>query len=458
MAQIQPYIKLRYGVINEPIRVPISPLLVDKTQTFLTVDTVVGTSVVIVKNSVGFGSAQIVLIGEPGNEGSEIIKTGTTFATTTISLSANTSFPHSSGTYVYVLKFDQIELTSSANTTPTGTTLIQLVNIVADDKETTWNDTTTTSGYYFARYKNSITGVFSPLSSPAPIGGYTIMSARSVIDNALGMINKNTSEVLSDEFAFREINNCQMETLREFKRWSFMQKFDSIIGQASTGTWKIAVPTDLDDQNTTKSIYNFRIGKELELDWVDKEDWNDIVSGQAYSTTASQSGVGSATIVLTSSNDFDASGSIQAGSTTIAYTANDKTTGILTTSAITGTVTINQDVFQATSLGNPSYYTVFGGYIWHWPVTSSSYNGRNYYLDYYKKLTTINRDSDEIVLPDPTIAQYYLAWKFLLKLSNGEPSPASEGMFGNYVARRELAKRKESLNRNFEFYPEVPYI
>ena len=50
-----------------------------------------------------------------------------------------------------------------------------------------------------------------------------------------------------------------------------MQKYNSIIGQLSTGSWKIAIPTDLDDENTNKSILNLRVGSNPRLTYVDKE-------------------------------------------------------------------------------------------------------------------------------------------------------------------------------------------
>jgi hypothetical protein len=429
-------------------------------ETYLPADTASGVSSLTVKNITGFAINQVIFIGEVGNASSEIIKThATTVPTgTTITLASATTQAHSANSKIRVIAYDQIEFSSAATITGVKTVLTT-VNIDADSDETRYNDLATTSGYYFARFKNSIgAGTYSDYSDPVPVAGYTSYSARSIIDNALDMINKKVSSVLSDEFFFNQINNCQIETLREFKRWSFMQSFNTIIGQTATWGWKVALPVDCDDQNTTKSIWNLRIGKELQLMWVDKEDWNDLVGDFAATTLKNNIVMGAVTIVLTSSADFYDSGTINIGVNSYSYSANNKNTGTLTIGPSTTTNTAGEDAFQNAFTGNPMYWTTYGGWIYHWPITNSVYSGRNYYMDYYKKLVSIVTDADEIILPDPTIVQYYCAWKALLKLANGEQTANAQGMYEQYILRREKAKMKESLNREFYLLPDSDYL
>lgn len=460
MSQIRPKILMRYGRINEPVRVPFYDLLVDPlTKTVLTADTASGVNTLTVKNITNFAVNQILLIGEPGQQGSEIIKTHASTAPSgsTITLASNLVFPHSSSTWVYRILYDQLEISIATTATGSKTPLSGMpVSIVANLDNTDVNDTANSSGFYFARWKNSISAAFSDYSDAAPYGGYTLQSARSIIDKALGMINKKTSEVLSDEYAFNEIDNCQTEVLREFKRWSFMQSFNSIIGTATTGMFKIAVPTDLDDTVTNKSIYHFRIGRETDMIWVDKDDFDNLLEGVAYSTLASTANINDSTLTLTNSVDFDDSGTIQVGPNQYTWTANNRTTGVLT---LQGTVTAQAasgtDVFQFASLGYPSYWTIWGGNIYFWPLISSSYNNRNFYMDYYSKQVQITSDYQNIILPDPTVVIYYLAWKFLLKLNNGESNSATDAMYDKYIQRREKMKQKEALNRNFVLDPDL---
>lgn len=534
MSQIRPKILLRYGRINLPIRVPISDQLVDPlTQTFITTAAVAGASSLTVANITNFARNQVLLVGEPGLQGSEIISTSSTTSPSspaTITLASALIYAHPANTPVYRLYYNQVEISNALTTTGSKTVLQnQPVSIVADMQTTDVNDLVNTTGYYFARFVYSysflititrsgstatatatqhglstgqsvtitgaveteyngtftvtVTGLntftyavpgtpaspatgtitaavtqYSTYSDAAPYGGYTLLSARSCIDKALMMINKQVQPggTLTDEYAFSEIDNCQTECLREFKRWSFMQSFDTIIGETETGSWKVVAPDNLEDNVTYKSVYNFRIGKEPDMQWVDKEEWDALITGIAYSTLAVAAVIGDGILTLVSSKDFDDEGTVQVGPNQYTWTANNKTTNVLTLgSLVLANAPINQDVFQFANLGWPSYWTIFGGYIYHWPAIGSVYNHRNYYMDYYIKQTVISSDAQNIVLPDPTVVQYFLAWKFLLRLNNGEDSPAIQSMYNNYILRREKMKQKESINRNFILNPDI---
>jgi hypothetical protein len=457
MSQVRPKILLRYGRQNQPVRVPTQDMLIDPpAQTFLTTDALTATASIEVGNILNFAINQILLIGELGNQNTEIIKThgSTAPSGSSITLANNLRFTHTAGTPVTVMSYDQVEISNAATVAGAKTVLGSVITIAGNQLNTEYNDVAASAGYYFARWKNSITSSFSAYSDPSPITAYTIYSARSIIDGALGLINQTQSEVFSDEFAFQMIDMCQMEVLREFKRWSFMQAFDTIIGETSTGQWKIALPDDCDDQNTTKSVYTFRIGKEQEMIWVDKEEFNALIQGIAYSDLTTPIIVGSTSIVLVDTSDFTDSGSILIGENTYTYSANDRSTGTLTMSASTTTNDAGQTAFQqAGGAGLPTYYTVHSGYLWHWPMTSGVYDNRNYYLDYYKKQLQITKDSDEVVVPDASLLHYYLAAKFLIRQANGAITGDAQKMLDLYDARVLKLKQKETPNRKFIFKP-----
>lgn len=312
----------------------------------------------------------------------------------------------------------------------------------------------------------TIGGFLSPYSDPVPYASYTLLSARSIIDTALGEINKQTSEVLSDEFAFQQLDMFQTDVLRELKRWSFMQKFDAIIGQFEVGQWKLPLPDGttlpaIDDKDTNKSIYNIRVGTNGRMTWIDKAKWDDFIFNLAYSTLSVDLTIGATTMTLVNSGDFthltpsntQGSGTVIIGANSYDYSANDTATGILTlTTAITSanTATAGQDVFQNTNQGLPTYYTIFDNTVWYWPITSNEYDGLNAFMDYYIKQTRIQKDSDEIVVPDPQCASYFLQWKFLKKMNNGQEDSTTLIQKQNYMDRRNTLKNKEVLNRTFK--------
>jgi hypothetical protein len=425
-------------------------LTIDAQSTFLTSDTAAASGTLTVKNIYGFAVNQILVIGEIGNEGSEIIKTHNSTAPTgsTITLASNTVFAHSSSTPITVLAYDQAEFSSAATVTG-AKTVLATSNLSADSDETVYNDTTATTGYYFVRFKNSITSAFSAYSDPIPVTGYGLNTARNVIDNALGMINKTVGEVLTDDYGFQQINNCQMEALKELKQWSFMSVFDSVIGETSEGSWKVAMPVNIDEQST-KSIYTLRIGTKDDMVFVDKQKWNELISGLAFSTLTTAIQLSDTSIILTDSSDFTDEGTVKIGANSYAYTANDRDTGTLTIAASTTTNSIGEDVFQGGSQGEPMYYTLINGFFYYYPIMGQTFPERNILLDYYKAVVPITNDADLIVLPDPTVLHYYLAWKYLLKQNNGVEDASSQMMYSLYNSRKENLKNKETIGRTFK--------
>lgn len=452
--QIRPLVQLRYGRINEPVRIPMYPLLIDAIKTFFAQDVTSNSSTITVQNDTGIEDGDYLLLGEPGNQNSEIVQVNGAPAANVITLDANTVYAHTASISIYVLKFNQVEISIAPTTTGVKVVLATL-DLVANSETTDYNDTVSTSGYYFARYKNVEDTTFSSYSDPAPYDGYTILSARSIIDKALNAINKNPgNETLTDEFAFQEIDNCQTECLREYKRWSFMQEFNSIIGLTTENQLRVALPADVDDDKTTKSIWHFRISRYPDMLWIDKEEWDALMQTIGYSQLENAIAVNDATITLVSSGDFPDSGTVKIGANEYPYTANNKSTGVLTlTDVSTTTNSAGEDVTIYGSPGLPQMYTVWGGYIYFFPQISAEFVDFNMYLDYYKKQTMIQHDSDEIVLPDPTVVQYYLEWKFLKKLNNGEETEGSKAARDNYIARREKMKQKEWFNRKFIWKP-----
>lgn len=440
-------------------------LLIATPQTFFTSDTASGVTAIPVKNTTGFTTNQVLILGNLGNEGSEIVKThaSTPPTTSSITLTAATVYPHSASTNVQLIQYDQVEF-STATTVDGMKSVLATIPLWADNNSTNYIDNAGSVGYYFTRFKNTINSTFSAYSAPIPVTGFGLLSARRIIDSALGEINKQTSGVLSDSFAFQQIDNCQTEVIRELKRWSWMQKFDAVIGQVTTGSWRVAVPVDMDDQNTNKSVFQLRIGTQQRLVWVDKEKFDEFFVGVAYNTLAQPLINGDTEMVLNQSGDFtnndatpgNSSGTVTIGANTYQYSDNDVSTGTLTlTEAVTtdNTAAVGDYVFQGATQGLPNYWTTYGGYIYYNPNTSQAYNNMNLFMDYYIKQIQTTTDDQEILFPDVTVAVYYLCWKFLKKLNNGQETPESQAYQGLYLQRREKMKQKEVNNTTFKLRP-----
>ncbi len=540
MSQIRPFLEMRVGQQQQPLRVPISPLLVDAPNTTCIENTPAGTVTLPLNNTEGFLDNYPILIGEPGNQTSEIVYVTTVDSGQQVTLNSATIYPHSGGTPVYLLIFDHIELSHSDTLLGTKNFLTNLT--ITTNGTTDYNDTISTGGFYFARYyqtfageisayslndngsgyavndvvtvfggnsdatarvtavdAGAVTGIlllnrgtgytastydlhgagsetaqivvssvsfYSPYSDEIPYEGYTVRSARAVIDSALSEINKEESKVLTDEFAFQQLDNVQTEVIQMLKRWSFMQLFDQTVGHTATGSWKFTLPTDIGYDQSNKSVYQLRVATQQRLIWVDKEKFDEFLVGVAYTTLALPAINGDSTLTLVDSTSFNSlasqtlgdSGTVTIGANTYSYSANDTTTGVLTLASNVTADTVapaGADVFQGATQGLPNYWTTYGGVAYYWPIASQSYNGFQLLMDYYTKQIKITSDSDLVVFPDPTVAIYYLCWKFLKKLGNGQETPESQAYQALYEARKEIMRKKEVMNRTFKFRPRI---
>lgn len=467
--KIRPKVLLRYGRINQPIRVPIYDLLVDSQTTFLVTDSLVGATSLSVKNTTSFAVNQILLIGAPGQQGSEIVKVSSTVAPTTgtITLAGPLMQPHGANTTIYIINYDMVEYSTAVNLQDPKVVLGTLA-IVADNLETDWNDNFTNGGYYFARWFNSNTNLFSPYSDGVPLVSYTKYMARSIIQRTLGEINKDTSNLLTDEFMFQQINSCQEEVLSEQKRWSFMQKFDQKVWQSLPGEWKFPCPPDLPEDQTNKFVYQLRLGNNFSynwgmLTWIDKEQMNKFLVSVAYSNLALPVYEGDVTITLEDSGDFqltqgESAGTVWIGNQGYEYVANDTSTGVLTLknpAPVGYAWPAGYSVFQGAQVGYPQYWTSYGGMIYIYPIINQDQVGLPMLMDYYAEAVEITTDTDEIPFPDAVLAQYYLEWKCLLRLNKGQETEDSQEKRSQFQARLTKLVQKNSLGRTFRLVPRM---
>ncbi len=468
MAVIRPAIDLTNGRVQMPLRVNILDVLVgNPIRTFLTSDTAVGATTLTVQNISGFAVNQVLLIGQPGLQNSEIIHTHASSAPSgsTITLASATLQPHSASSFVYIIPFDQLEF-SISSTEGGSKSVLATTAILANQQFTEYNDITNTSGYYYARFKNTISSSFSTYSSSVLYAGYGLLAVRAIIDAALQEINKQKSDTLSDVFFYTQIDNCQTEVIQMLKRWSFMQLFDQTVGNTDTGSWKFTMPANIGIDTSNKSVYQLRVATQQRLTWVDKEKFDEFLVGVAYTTLALPANNGDLTLTLTDSSSFnslasqtqDGTGTVTIGANTYSYSANDTSTGVLTLSdAVTTDTTApaGADVFQGATQGLPQYWTTYGGIGYYWPIAAQSYNGFQLLMDYYTKQLRVTDDNTNIVLPDPTVVINYLCWKALKRLNNGEDNEASLAYNALYISRRETMRIKEVTNTTFKLRPRI---
>lgn len=314
--QILPKIKCKYG---EGIGVEIfitPPDIRDNPYTFITTDASSAASSFSVDNGLKFAIDQYIIIGNIGAEKTEILRTHASTAptATTITLDATTSsHAHSRGERIQFIPYNQVAIEYSTD----GATYSALttINIRIDAESTYYNHTAGLSTYYYrVKFKNEADTAYSPYSDGIIATGYAENSVGKIINNALISLGENIdNEVITKEFLYSVLNEGRNEIDRHqmIEKWSFRTVFDYDAGNVIPGQYKLTLPTDLRDPATYKNILAVYIGKsKLPLQQIDKRALNNYYQGIAHTTLNGAVATSDTEITLTSSGDFDASGTV----------------------------------------------------------------------------------------------------------------------------------------------------
>lgn len=396
-----------------------------------------------VESIIGSATNQILFIGEPGAEDSEIIKTHATTSPTgtTVTLASNLVFAHDQGTPIYIIDWDQVEFSYEA-TIGAGNTVLTTIDLQPDQIDTQYTDETYSSGYYYIRFKNTITSTFSDYSDPIPWGGWAQNQVGRIIEDAMSQNKiKKFTEFVTHQFCIREINACLTYIRKKLKKWHSMQEFDYSLGKTARGTYRFAFPSDC-WKYSNKSILNLRVGTGTNLTYKDKHEWEEELEGVAHTTLVTGVSAGATSLYLTNPGDFKSSGTIMIAGQDITYTDLDMTTGEATgipasgTGAVTETLTTGDDVWQGEEEGAPEIYTVVEGYILIYPLCSSTNINKNVWLDYWTEAPSVDSDADEIDEVREDAVRYWLTWMIRNMTKNDGKRDYSDGdwiMFADTV-------------------------
>lgn len=390
-------------------------------------DAAAGNSTLEVQSIAGFATNQIVLIGELGDEGSEIAYTHADTAPTgnTITLSATLVKPHTAGTNVYVLGYDQVEISTA--TTLTGTkTVLNLINIDPELEETPYDDSEERTGYYFIRFYNSLTDSYGEYSDPAPVGGWSDYQVAAVIFYALKR-NKLTTftDTVDYDFCLDEINACLKYIRGKLKKWHKLQVFDYSLGKLASSVNAMALPSDC-WKYSNKSILSVRVGTGEPLPYKDKKEFEQALAGVPHTTL--QTGIvtsGVTSMVLANSGDFAAAGKIKTiYGMEITYTENDYTTNTLYgipasgDGMITDPIPAGSDVWQNAEESAPEAWTIVNGNLLFYPLAGTAVLGQNVWIDYWKEAPQIDSDADDIGVDRYDMVKHWLTWAIRAQVKN----------------------------------------
>lgn len=428
--------------------------------TFLTASLAAGGVTLTVQNNSGFSNTDpqtLVLLENLGNSSAEIKRiNGTITAGTSLTVQTGT-FAHSIGTPISKILFNQFEI-SGANTTTATKNVIATTDLQVNNQYTQYTVSGTTYSYYWIRYYNSLatTPYYGTYSDYLQASDFTAKQVGFIVRQALEMKGENIGEKFNKDWLYDQIYLGELDVCKDLKRWSWLVELNYDLGNVTTGMSKIALPTDIEDNQTGKSIYSLRVGKDKGLDKVDKSQFNYIMQGIANSTLSTAISAGNTTVVLANSRDFPASGAIIIQGNSYDYTGNTVATNTLTGfTAFTATYDADTDVWNGINPGTPLRYTVNDGYVYFDAPIHSDYSGMNIWLDYYKTPTKIDSDGDSILVNDPYLIQLWLELQIVRRNNNGI-IPQGDTTLQLYMERKQRLIDKEIIGQGVRFVPICP--
>lgn len=461
-----PKIRAKYG---EGIGVELFlsfPDIKDDEKSFMDDNAVAG-AFTLTASGVNFAIGQYILVGQQGNEKTEIVQISNSVAPTATLITLQTAliFPHNRGDIIKFIPYNQIEAQYSTD----GITynVITPVNIRPDASETYMQRTADLSTYsYKFRFYNSTSTLYSAYSNVALALGYADNTVWSVKNRALKQMGESISELITDSFLNESITEARrvMDQDPQVLRWSFRTKFDVVVGQMLAGQKTIATPSDLRDRNTYKNILSIRIGNQNRpVSYQDRVRFNMNYLNIVHAKTSGVTLNGATSMVLTSTHDLDTAGAITIannavgdGLIIVSYTGNNKNTNTLTgVTGVTRQISDATDIWQRATFGLPTAYTVDGATISFDVVLKVDYDGQDIKMDYYQAIPTITSDTD--TFDEPFYDHYvsYLKYKIKYLKANGKIDRDTDSDWIEWRDGVEKVIRQDTTGQRINFIPDT---
>lgn len=164
---------------------------------YLTTNYASGVSALAVTNGANFSANQFVIIGEIGNETTEIRKI-TSVTTNTLNLTAVTGFAHAESTKITVVPYDQVRFFRTTTTAfDELTPLTAYTTIEPDDWFNRYTDTTNTTGYGWFKFKNSHTGAITGASNYIPYDNFGRDTVQKLLEGFYTLLNNNEQKIVN---------------------------------------------------------------------------------------------------------------------------------------------------------------------------------------------------------------------------------------------------------------------
>jgi len=461
----------------------ISELLVGAETLILDADAAAGASSITVKSILGAAINNILFFRFPGNESAEIIATHTATSPSgnTVTLATTLVESHPAGTVVYIIRANQVRFYRAATEVDANSDDASLTALAAaQDIDPTlvrniYDDTAQTSGFYYYRFSDSVNSVNLLYSDPIPWGQKDVRFAENEVGYMLEFVRNKLGQEWDERFSKRtamdEINACLRYMQGKLKRFGRYLVADYALGQTARGVFDVALPADIYDNETNKSILQMRLGTNTKaLIPLDEKEFDTQMQDVAHTQIRTLAVVGGTTLAIDNSYDFDDDGSVNVYTDNavdaITYTGvtRSATAGVLTgvpasgSGAIGVAHAVDQNVWQGEVEGEPRYFNVRNGRLRMWPLPDSTWQNKNIFADYYEEATAVDSESDTIDAPRYDAVKHWLLWQGKNYWRNNGKSDIKDDdflMFGDIL---KSAIRTEVSGQKFKMSPKINSI
>ena len=462
----------------------ISKLTLNAPQLVLDSDAAAGATSITVKSILGVTTNNLLLFRDIGNEHAEIVAThpATSPSGNTVTLvAAGLVEAHPAGTVVTVIPWNQVRFYRSAteddaNADATNlSALASAANIDPTQADNVYVDTTISSGFFYFRFSDSINSVNDLYSDPIPYTALRVQFEEDEVGYAMEFVRRKLDHEWNDRFskqaAIDEVNACLSYAQGKLKRFSKYLVADYVLGQTARGVFDYALPSDIYDNETNKSILQVRLGTSLNpLIWADEKEFDQLMAGVAHTQVRTATSAGATTVAVDNSYDFDASGSVNIYSSNtadaITYTGvtRSATAGILTgvpttgSGAIGATHAVDQNVWQGEQEGKRLYFNVRNNRLRIWPLPDATWINKNVVLDYNEEATRVDSEVDTLDSPRFDMVKHWLLWQGKNYWRNNGKQDLEDGDFKMFQDILKTAIRTEVSGQKYKMRPKINTI
>lgn len=215
-------------------------------KSYLSKNYAVGNTSFLVRNSNRFSTDDRIMIGEMGNENTEILTVQSVSGDgLTVTTSSGSLYPHTASDAVYVLRYDQVKFYCSTtgiggtyNAISGGTVALDVDN---ENLQTLYNHASGLSTYYYkVSFYHSVAAVESSLSDPMPGSGYGRKQVGTLVQEFLEEIGDEQQEYITVPQIINLLNECNEDLTGQSRRpYRFLRS--SVLADYSP------TPIDLDE-------------------------------------------------------------------------------------------------------------------------------------------------------------------------------------------------------------------